>query len=77
MRALFRNILKRKDDAECKQKFQLLSQVARKYLTIYASSSASERLLSETGQVQGRGESVNWGGGGYIHIFVLCPTNFF
>ena len=26
---------------------------------------------------QGRSKSVNLGGGGYIHIFVLCPTNFF
>ena len=26
---------------------------------------------------QGRGLSINWGGGVYIHIFVLCPTNVF
>ena len=27
--------------------------------------------------VQGRSYTDNWGGGGDLHIFVFCPTDFF
>ena len=43
-RAVWEYFKKGKDDAECKQKFQLLSQVARKYLATSASSSPSETV---------------------------------
>ena len=46
-------------------------------LGIYEFLLVESHDLKRQTQNQGRGESVNWGGGVYIHIFVLCPTNFF